>query len=149
MFPGSEIRSHPDNCKTVRGTDAIKTVFVQLKGTQFLLQGLRFPLQGHRFPITGPLAPLTRALFNCLVVGDSPGFSCIGLRGASKNAGPGRTEYNISGVRLITYFSCNPLCLKELHLESLRSLCNGWGRPLHREILGDLFLLCCRYIKLI
>ena len=35
--------------------------------------------------------PLTGALFDCLIVGHSPGFTCIGPWGASKNTGLGRT----------------------------------------------------------
>ena len=31
------------------------------------------------------------ALFNCLTVGHTPGFNYMGLRGASKNIGLGRT----------------------------------------------------------
>ena len=70
--------------KTVRGTGAIKRVFVQLKGGAV-------PLMGPSVPLTGPLVPLTGALFNCLIVGHSPDFNCIGRRGASKNIGLGRT----------------------------------------------------------
>ena len=39
----------------------------------------------------GPSVPLTGALSNCLIVGRSPGFNCIGPRNASKNIGLGRT----------------------------------------------------------
>ena len=35
-------------------------------------------------------SPYGGALFNCLIVGHSPGFNCIGPRGASKNIGLGR-----------------------------------------------------------
>ena len=42
-------------------------------------------------PDTAPSVPLTGALSNCLVVGHSPGFNCIGPRGASKNIDLGRT----------------------------------------------------------
>ena len=49
------------------------------------------PLTGPSVPVTGPSLPLTRALSNCLIVGHSPGFNCIGPRGASKNIGLGRT----------------------------------------------------------
>ena len=84
--------------KTVAGTGAIKRGFVQLKGGRFLLQGPRFPIRGprfpirgHRFPDTGASVPLTGALLNCLIVGHSPDFNCIGPRGASKNIGLGRT----------------------------------------------------------
>ena len=42
-------------------------------------------------PVTEPSVPLTGALFYCLIVGHSPGFNCVGPRGASKNIGLGRT----------------------------------------------------------
>ena len=38
-----------------------------------------------------PSVPLTGALVNCLIVGHSSGFNCIGERGASKNIGLDRT----------------------------------------------------------
>ena len=40
---------------------------------------------GGSVPLTEPSVPLTGALFNCLIVGHSRGFNCIGPRGASKN----------------------------------------------------------------
>ena len=48
------------------------------------LKGLRAINRGP-VPVTGPSVPLLGALFNCLLVGHSPGFNCIGPRGASKN----------------------------------------------------------------
>ena len=65
----------------------MKTGFVQLKGARFLLQGPRFPFTGPSVPLTGPRFLLREPFFffDCLVVGHSPGFNCIGPRGASKN----------------------------------------------------------------
>ena len=74
--------------KTVTGTGAIQRGFVQLKGAWFLLQGPG----SHCGPIDSPYSPsvpLTGALFNCLLVGQSLGLNCIGLRGAFKNIPPG------------------------------------------------------------
>ena len=62
---------------------------MQLK--KVVCQGPRFPLRGHRFPYR-PSVPLTGALFNCPIVGHSPGFNCIGPRGASKSIGLGQTS---------------------------------------------------------
>ena len=76
--------------KTVAGTGAIKRGSVQLKGARFLLQALGSPYGAISSPCR-PSVPLTGALFNCLIVGHSSGFNCIGLRGASKNKGLGRT----------------------------------------------------------
>ena len=64
---------------------------MQLKGGAVPVTGPSVPLTGPSVPLTGLLVPLTGALFNCLIVGHSPGFNCIGLRGASKNIGLGRT----------------------------------------------------------
>ena len=53
--------------------------------------GPRFPLQAIGSPYT-PSVPLTLwTLLNCLIVGHSPGFDCIGPQGATKNIGLGRT----------------------------------------------------------
>ena len=65
---------------------------MQLKGARFLLQGPWFPLRAIGPPYR-PSVPLTEALFNCLIVGHSPGFNCTGPRGASKNVGLGRTKH--------------------------------------------------------
>ena len=48
-----------------------------------------------------PSVPLTRALFNCLIVGTSPGFNCIGLRVPLREKGLGRTylERNLLKLR--------------------------------------------------
>ena len=62
--------------KAVRGTVAIKDIFGNEKGSQFLLRGGLFTLQRHRFPLRGDPFPL-RASFNCLIVGLRPGdFNC-------------------------------------------------------------------------
>ena len=58
--------------------------FMQLKGGPV-------PVTGPSVLLTGPSVPLTGALFNCVIVGRSPGFNCTGPRGASKNIGLGRT----------------------------------------------------------
>ena len=50
------------------------------------------PLMGPSVPVTGPRFPVQGALFNCLIVGHSPGFNCIGPRGASENIGLGQTK---------------------------------------------------------
>ena len=57
---------------------------VSCNGARFLLQGPRFPIWGHSFPSS---VALTGDLFNCLIVGHSPGSNCIGPQGASKNFG--------------------------------------------------------------
>ena len=48
---------------------------------------------GPSVPLTGPPFPLRGGggLFNCLIVGHSLGFNCIGPWGASKTIGLGRT----------------------------------------------------------
>ena len=73
-------------------------VALQLKGHFRQLKGPSVPVTGGgggSVPLTGPSAggsvALTWALLNCLIVGHSPGLSCIGPRGASKNIGLGRT----------------------------------------------------------
>ena len=59
---------------------------VQLKGAGSCYGATGSP---HR-----PSVPLKGALFNCLIVGHSPGFNCIGPRGgASKTIGLGRTHH--------------------------------------------------------
>ena len=63
---------------------------MQLKGFRAITRG-PVPATEPSVPDTGPLVPLTGALFNCLIVGHSPGFNCRGPRGASKNIGLGRT----------------------------------------------------------
>ena len=70
---------------------------MQLKGVRAIKRGLvpvtgpSVPLTGPSVPLTGPRFPLRGPFFNCLIVGHSPGFNCIGPRGASKNRGLGRT----------------------------------------------------------
>ena len=54
-----------------------------LKGARFLLQALGSPYGAIGSPYR-PSVPLTGALSECLIVGYSPDFNCIG-RGASKN----------------------------------------------------------------
>ena len=63
---------------------------MQLKGGPVPVTGPSVPLTGPSVPLTAPRFPYV-ALFSCLIVGHSPGFNCIGLRGASKNVGFGRT----------------------------------------------------------
>ena len=50
------------------------------------------PVRGPLVLLTGPRFPLMGALFSCLIVGHSPGFDCIGPRGASKNIGLAQTK---------------------------------------------------------
>ena len=64
---------------------------MQLKRGPVPVTGPSVPDTGPSVPDTGPSFPLTGALCNCLIVGHSPGFNCIGPRGASKNIGLGRT----------------------------------------------------------
>ena len=63
---------------------------MQLKGPGSCYRALGSPYRAIGSPF-GPSAPLTGALLNCLIVGQSPGFNCIGPRGASKNIGLGQT----------------------------------------------------------
>ena len=51
--------------------------------------GPSVPLTGPSVPLTGPSVLLTGALSNCLIVGHSSGFNCIGLQRASKSLGRG------------------------------------------------------------
>ena len=55
---------------------------MQLKGVCAIKRG-PVPVTGPSVPLTGPSVPLIRAPFNCLIVGQGPGFNCIGPRGAS------------------------------------------------------------------
>ena len=81
--PFLEFCAKPDNQN--RNRNACKQ-----KGFRAIKRG-PVPVTGPSVPLTGPLVPLTGALFNCRIVGHSLGFNCIGLRGASKNIGLGRT----------------------------------------------------------
>ena len=62
---------------------------MQLKegpGSSFRALGSQYGAIGSPYR---PSVPLTEALFNCQIVGHSPGFNCVGPRGASKNIGLG------------------------------------------------------------
>ena len=58
---------------------------------QISCRGWGFRNIAHFGSPNGALGSPTGALFHCLTVGHSPGFKCIGPRGASRNIGLGRT----------------------------------------------------------
>ena len=66
-----------------KGRRAIKRGPVSVTGPRVPLPGHRFHLQAFGSPCGGPL--------NCLIVGHTAGFNCIGPRGASKGIGLGHT----------------------------------------------------------
>ena len=61
-----------------------KKGFMQVKGTHFLLQIPQFPLWAMG-SLYRPSVPHTGVFFNCLIVGHTAGFDCIGPQGASKS----------------------------------------------------------------
>ena len=64
---------------------------MQLKGSGSRYRALGSPYGALGSPYR-PSVPLTGALSNCLIVGHSPDFNCIGPRYASKNIGLGWTQ---------------------------------------------------------
>ena len=65
--------------------------FCAIKRGPVPVTGPSVPDTGPSVPLTEPSVPLTGAFFNCLIVGQGPGFNCMGPRSASKNIGLGRT----------------------------------------------------------
>ena len=59
---------------------------MQLRGGPVPVAGPSVPLTAPSVPLTGPLFPLRGPFFNCPIVGHSPGFNCVGPRGASIRA---------------------------------------------------------------